>query len=626
MEIIFINLEIHNFKQLVNTNIDFGYAPQVTLIYGANGTGKSTLSEAIQWLWTGGAINTSQGETLPENLFSTYEPDTTTSYRDKMSVSLQLQTDSKRYQITRTWTKNDKVDGLLQVKRIDDEATWVRDGVQAQSELEKMIPGTMLQEFFMFDGARLQTYSSLLKDAGRQQSIGIQLQKLLGLDIVSTATKALESMKMSYSREMTKTEGKTEEVTKKQQQLGELLDHKEAKDLERKTIEVSQGEWEAKYEKYRAIVEEDKSLAELKQQMATDDADHEALLQRIHEQRREILSHSEDLWKYLLQDTEQFHDLEKRIHNQSEQLTLQNEKEYKHQMRKLLLRTHVCDVCTSTISQDKKDEISSLIDDYESKEEEILDKSQSESPHTIELKHIYEITRDLPSTSTEIQKKEEDLDNNIDNLQKIEQRRRTYNRNSVAQSDEEEDPITAMTDAFSKSEEQKKLLETYEEDAKANTDAVERLNRELGSLNQNDKEWSELQHRQKRAELITKVFQNAYEELKKVTTKSISDHATDAIHQLMPQYSMNFNKIEVDPDFSINIKDEYGNDVKGPSSAQNVCLALSVYRGIQEQALIQAPFIFDSAFVNLDENMREPVAKYMSDINGQVVILHHDGE
>ena len=80
MEIIFINLEIHNFKQLVNTNIDFGYAPQVTLIYGANGTGKSTLSEAIQWLWTGGAINTSQGETLPENLFSTYEPDTTTRW------------------------------------------------------------------------------------------------------------------------------------------------------------------------------------------------------------------------------------------------------------------------------------------------------------------------------------------------------------------------------------------------------------------------------------------------------------------------------------------------------------------------------------------------------------------
>ena len=196
--VVFKQLELHNFKQLVHTTFEFSENGSPTLIYGDNGTGKSTLSEAIRWLWSGGAISTSEGNaTLPAQLFSMYEPTS-----DSMKVTLELNHNDTIWQISRSWTEGDDTVGKLTVRDLSGNS--VEESEAAQRKIDNLIPKELLTEFVLFDGARLQRYSTLIADSQNQKELSTKIKQVLGLSYNDLIKRHLTTIKGQYQSEINK--------------------------------------------------------------------------------------------------------------------------------------------------------------------------------------------------------------------------------------------------------------------------------------------------------------------------------------------------------------------------------------------------------------------------------------
>lgn len=222
------SIKITNFRQFYGSEeIRFSMNPQrnVTVIHGANGSGKTSLLNAFKWCFYGVTdFDTANDNILNEAAIQDQEDD---GFID-VEIAVKFAHEGKRYEAMRT-ERYKRVKGLVAEPAEKSKFALDVTGDDGQTkrspspfvELNSILPEN-LQSYFFFNGERIE------KLAGVNQSVQIQdaIRKLMGLELVDRGIAHLARLKRQYRKEV------KEGVSDEQKELHDLIDAVED-DIER---------------------------------------------------------------------------------------------------------------------------------------------------------------------------------------------------------------------------------------------------------------------------------------------------------------------------------------------------------------------------------------------------------
>jgi len=175
-----IKIELENWRSFYGKHyIDFSCDPEkpITLLFGANGAGKTSLLNAFTWTIYGEFTDGFDEHTKLINFRALTE-----SISNVAKVSLYFEHEIHNYQITRCVNNDQQLSG-------EDELTIKKDGKTATaSDIHKILPKALMNLFF-FPAESFSNASILKKDIGSGESlqVGKAIKALLSGDVYEQA-------------------------------------------------------------------------------------------------------------------------------------------------------------------------------------------------------------------------------------------------------------------------------------------------------------------------------------------------------------------------------------------------------------------------------------------------------
>lgn len=183
------NIEYENFRNFRDHGmIKCSTDGKVTIIYGKNGDGKTTLHQLFQWIIYG---QVKFNKTTTDRLYNlAYESELAYGQGFEVWGRIDFEHMGSEYSITRTYTykkgidDSEKIGEELSLQKMDDDYNWKR--VEKPEEtIEKMLPSG-LSEYFFFDG---ESMIADLRVKGRDSAGKLRraLYSMFDLDVIESA-------------------------------------------------------------------------------------------------------------------------------------------------------------------------------------------------------------------------------------------------------------------------------------------------------------------------------------------------------------------------------------------------------------------------------------------------------
>ena len=182
-------IEFENFRNFKDHGeIKCSTDGKVTIIYGKNGDGKTTLHQLFQWVFYGAVhFNKTTSDTL-YNL--SYENEQAYNSTFQVMGRIDFEHMNEKYSLTRTITYRKELDASsiineeLELNHLDSDDNWKRID-RPQETIEKLLPSG-LSEYFFFDGENM---IADLRVKGRDSAKNLRkaLYSIFDLDILESA-------------------------------------------------------------------------------------------------------------------------------------------------------------------------------------------------------------------------------------------------------------------------------------------------------------------------------------------------------------------------------------------------------------------------------------------------------
>lgn len=184
-------IEFENFRNFKgHGEIKCSTDGKVTIIYGKNGDGKTTLHQLFQWVFYGAVhFNKTTSDTLYNLSFESEQP-----YNSTFQVMGRIDFEhvNEHYSLTRTITYRKELDSSsivseeLELNHLDSDDNWKRID-RPQETIEKLLPSG-LSDYFFFDGENM---IADLRVKGRDSAKNLRkaLYSIFDLDILESALK-----------------------------------------------------------------------------------------------------------------------------------------------------------------------------------------------------------------------------------------------------------------------------------------------------------------------------------------------------------------------------------------------------------------------------------------------------
>jgi DNA sulfur modification protein DndD len=228
------SLKIENFRQFYNEveiNFSTDSEQNVTVVHGANGSGKTSLLNAFKWCFYGETdFDTLNEKILNEAAIQAQNRDGVLSIR----ISVNFRHEGKYYGAMRQ--QRFKCVGTLSAEAIEESVFNLdvigEDGQTIRSltpfvELKAILPED-LQPYFFFNGERIEHIAGVNQGSQVRDAI----RKLMGLELVDRAIVHLTKARKQY-RSIVR-----EEVSEEQKELHDLIQQKE-EDVERLIVSIA---------------------------------------------------------------------------------------------------------------------------------------------------------------------------------------------------------------------------------------------------------------------------------------------------------------------------------------------------------------------------------------------------
>jgi DNA sulfur modification protein DndD len=179
-------------------SIDFPQDDGVTIIYGENMRGKTTLLNAIRFAFFGRILGRGRRDTALHKVGNWEEAAENKIFG--FEVGLDLTHAGARYRLVRTFKPRPGVSEPQEDSDYAQDYFLERDGVllsrnQSKMELERILP-EQIARFFLFDGELLQEYEDLLVSASDMgPKIADAIERILGMPVLTNTRDSLTAAK-----------------------------------------------------------------------------------------------------------------------------------------------------------------------------------------------------------------------------------------------------------------------------------------------------------------------------------------------------------------------------------------------------------------------------------------------
>ena len=621
----FTGMTIDNFGPYKGVNeIDFTEKSGVSIFWGDNGRGKTTLLNAFRYALFG-SVQRRHGTLAVMREMENYESRADGIYG--FSISIRMQNGDDQYLLTRSFKPragitSPKTDGdyerLVYLKKNG----GLLSPEQRDHTLNVLMP-EQVSRFFLFDGELLQEYEGLVIDeANSGERIKEAIEKILGVPVLQNGTIDLDALKSDYERATMRIAQKNDRTKRLASQLSgieeEIAEHTREIDDMREKVERMTAERNSvsdevqKTEQIRTwITQRDAKRGEV----ARLDKREEELLQLIRETTAVC-------WRGMLAEriSEAIRSLSVIIQG------LEKKKQTRYVADKFIaeIRTACedkrCPVCSQTVDGHV---LELLLEQIRSSESQFAGLTDEEADELLALQgQVASLRRlsvldkkdvlaayekqlaELRITRGAVQQEIATLQKKIDNYE-----------------------VPTLTQRLAQIESKiLNLNNAIAEDKKTRDEAMQLRNKLLEQINKatSTGELAIASKKQKLCDDIHSIFSEGIDTYSRRLKENVQRDATDLFTRIANDKA--YVGLRINDNYGLNIVLQDGTVVPCRSAGYEHVVALSLIGALHKNAPLQGPIIMDSPFGRLDPTHKKNIVSVLPSMANQVMLLVYTDE
>lgn len=629
----FTGLVIENFGPFKGSQtVDFVDADGVTIIWGNNGRGKTTLLNIIRYALFGKYQNR-RGADVDLPSLANLEGKKDGKYDFK--VVLKMLNDGVRYELTRQFVVRR---GISHPQKNDDYEEHVflkKEGAilspdQREHELNLIMPNEV-SRFFLFDGELLQEYEELLME-GTQTGTTIKesIEQILGVPVLTNGAIDTASALEEYRKDKNKTAQSNAQTQKIAAQMTALEAEKQEHTAElsrlREEYNTEIGnktklEDEAQQSEHVSTLL--KSLEDLEADIESKNASRDAILTSI------VLATGE-AWKGLVSSR-----VDSILADVNAQLKALEDRESAHKVASHFMKemknaamNHHCELCDQDIPDDKLEALVKRIT-LESSEFGGLTEDEAKLLQSLRVRKgtLQSMKADskkeiLELLEAQLATLEVEIDDAIRQKKTVREELERHGDVEELSKDSKEN-VKQLANCLKKIDNLRDGIQQERDKIKEVESALATLEEKLNRVSTD----SETQLAKRKVELC--------EEINRIFEEGIASYRDKLKDDVERDATELFVQISNDPDYtSLKINDNYGlymvhtsgEIVPLRSAGFEHVVALALIGALHKNAPLRGPIIMDSPFGRLDPTHKSNITKVLPKMSEQIVLLAYTHE
>lgn len=634
----FNKISVENFGPFKNsTSIDFTKNDGISIVWGRNGRGKTTLLNAFNFVLNN-TVNDRNGKRNDYISFINEEGFAEGKYTFK--VVLDVEDDGKKYRIVRSIALLPTVsipktnDDIRTVLKVNCEGDILPDA--AAEHVVKSIMTPEVSRFFLFDGELLTEYEELLNENSESGgSIKKSIEQILGMPVLTcgaadakaaTAAIGTEARKVAQNEDKTKKHAKA--IEEKQEDLATQIS-------EKNRLEALLAEKIADRTSLQSKVDDTAKLREFTERKRDIEAKIEEQKQIAENERVEIVDALKDAWKWMItpviaaeidsiqQETSELH--KKELENKTQSALIEYIEKAVHEVE--------CPVCGHEGTADEKAALAVKLDELKaalaglSPEERLALSQDEERVRTLRSYLSYgeratEINNRYAKMNSALVKVSDLTDHD---LKDVDNDLEAFKKN--ASGADEKQAFKYYEDLVSVKAEIKEIENGIKEQekviAKINDD-ISKLNNKIMEISGN-KDVTLAQKKVRFAEDIVSIFTKGIDTYRDKLSKDVESDATTIFMAMNTEED--YGGLKINDNYGLTIiRKSDGKPVIKRSAGWEHMVAFALIGALHKNAPFDGPVIMDSPFYRLDKTNTASMVKALPLIANQVLMLPYPGE
>ncbi len=620
-----VQLRLQNFGPYKGDQvIDFPHDDGVTIVYGENMRGKTSLLNAIRYALFGKLLG--RGSNLIP-LHQTGNWEAAADGRFGFKVILAFEHDGHQYELTRICAPRPGVSKPESDADYAEEALLRKDKNvlgpgERDDELARIMP-EQVSRFFLFDGELLQQYEELLRNESEMgQQIAQAIERILGIPILTNARRDLRELHKAAQKQESKAAQKDLQTRELGNHLADLTEQRAHQEKELARLEAAVAQAREKKAALEGAMRKSERLGALlseRDRLAKENGELDEKIAAKRDRLKEVLANS---WHGMLSAKLNEHrravatktqELEARAKDATIAATLLDQKT-------VALKERVCPVCRQDVSSEAGAALVAEVGAPNAADQAILDQDE-----LLELRKEMAILAGLdPRDDTDLIRElivtMEDAvverATKLDRIAEIEDQIKGVDQSTFyAQKSEYEALIRDITilEGGIKPQRQKGL-EIDESIAE-----IEKRLRKVGGV--------EMEKERQRSDLYGKLhslFSDAVAEYRERLRKRVEADATSLFVKLTSE--PDYKGLAINESYGLSIMHKDGHEIPLRSAGAEHVVALSLMGALQKNAPLRGPIIMDSPLQRLDDTHTRNVVKALPHMAQQVALLVYESE
>ena len=628
----FTSMTITNFGPYEGEQtIDFGGGDGVTLIWGDNGHGKTTLLNLFRYALFGRFQY--RHETV-NDILKLVNREGLKAGKYNFKVVLRMLHDGRKYELTRQYSVRQGV--TIPTKNDDyiQDVFLKADGhflPNTEHELAMIMPEDV-SRFFLFDGELLQEYEELVKD---ETSVGDKIKKsiesILGVPILTNAASDAAFVLNEYRKEQTKAAQANTQTQKYAAQIESETAKKEEQIKELARLQADLDEAENLKSKLEADGKQNEHLRNLIQRkeyldsdIAKKEATRDGLLQS-------IVVTTKDIWRYVA--GKQMSTLLEQVRSD---LSALHEKQNAHKTATQLMvylqkivKTHHCEFCGQDVDETH---VASLKERLAEQPGEFGDLTEEEIAKLKSLQIRQASLESMQSSENTLVLKfyEDQL---ADLLVQIDDEKGQLKdvRDEISRYGNVSDLTTAAKENAQNLAKCYAKIENINEGMQATRDKIKEADTALASLEEkirkagtSDADLNLAVKKVRICAALQQLFNNGIAAYRDQLKTEVERDATTLFCSISSD--PNYTALIINDNYGLSIQHRSGEIIPFRSAGYEHIVALSLIGALHKNAPLSGPIIMDSPFGRLDPTHKERITKALPLMSDQIILLAYTDE